>query len=460
MARPYTDTVKSLPRSTPESRGASSAGIRAAVEDLDALGGIHGILVLKGGSVIAESWWQPYSASRPHLLFSVSKSVTSTAVGLAIDEGLFGLDSRVIDLLAEDAPAEPDANLAAMTVRHLLSMTTGHATDTMASLDRAEGTWASAILAEPVPHVPGATFVYNTGATYLLSAIVQKYSGLSLTDYLQPRLFGPLGITSRRWEQSPEGIDTGGFGLRLLPEDVAKFGQLYLQHGLWEGSQLVPAAWIAEATSKLVANGSGADDWQAGYGYQFWQNRDGSYRGDGAFGQFVIVHEKLDAVIVITGGLPDMGAVIDIVFAELVPALESVGAATEVPASFVSPVPAASARDYSQQFYFPTNQLKIATAAIEGDVLTIDEFRIPFGVGAWVHGGSYRVGSEVEPIAASGGWTDDTHFVARLASVETPFVFDVTIHLDGDTVDLRIEQNVSFDPVRSWRLVGGIASGS
>ena len=452
-----------LPRSTPEAAGASSDGIRSTVEALDALGGVHGILVLKGGSVIAETWWEPYSAAMPHLLFSISKSVTSTAIGLAIAEGRFTLDSRVIDLLPEDAPAEvaseeSSANLASMTVRHLLTMTSGHAADTMPSTDRADGTWAAAILAEPVPHAPGTTFVYNTGASYLLSAIVQKHTGLTLTAYLQPRLFAPLGITSARWEQSPEGIDTGGYGLRLLPEDVARFGQLYLQHGAWEGEQVVPADWIAEATSSLVPNHHSAVDWGSGYGYQFWQNRDHSYRGDGAFGQFVIVHERLDAVIVITAGMPDMGAISDAVFEHLVPALGGVGGEAQVPASFITPTPSATARAFSQRFYFPANQLKIATAAIEDSVLVIDEFRIPFGVGTWVHGGSYRVGSEVEPVAASGGWVDDTHFTATLASIETPFVFDVTIHLDGDTVDLRIEQNVSFDPVRSWRLVGGIAS--
>ena len=449
-----------LPRSTPEAQGASSAGIRAAIEALDALGGMHGILVLRHGSVIAESWWQPYAASTPQLLFSISKSVTSTAVGLAIDEGYLTLDSRVVDLLAEHAPAEPDANLAAMTVRHLLTMTTGHAADTMSILDRAEAGWARAILAEPVPHAPGTTFVYNTGATYLLSAIVQKYSGLSLTDYLQPMLFGPMLITSARWETSPEGIDVGGFGLRLLAEDVAKFGQLYLQHGEWNGTQLVPTEWIAEATSAVVPNHHDAIDWGSGYGYQFWQNRDGSYRGDGAFGQFVIVHDALDAVVVITSGTSDMGAIADVVFETLVPALDAAAAPAEIPGALTMPPLTASAREYSQQFYFPTNPLRIRTAGIIGQELAIDDFRIPFASGEWVQGGTLLVGGEVEPVAASGGWVDEATFLVEVRAIETPYVLTIRITLDGDTVDLRIDQNVSFDPVTSWRLVGGISSGS
>lgn len=453
-----------LPRSTPEAQGASSAGIAAAIEALDALGGLHGVLVLRHGSVIAESWWHPYSADLPQLLFSISKSFTSTAVGLAISEGHFTLDNRVTDLLSEDAPADPasdesSANLAAMTVRDLLTMTTGHAADTLSTLGRAEGTWAHALLAQPVPHRPGTTFVYDTGATYLLSAIVQKTTGQTLTDYLRPRLFDPLGIASTRWEQSPEGIDVGGIGLRVLAEDLAAFGQLYLQKGVWNGTQLVPAEWIAEATSAVVPNHHSAIDWGSGYGYQFWQNRDGSYRGDGAFGQFVIVHEKLDAVVIITGGVSDMGAVADVVFESLLPALDAPPTSSEIPALLVTPTPEVTAREYSQQFYFPTNPLKIRTASIVGQVLAIDEFRVPFAAGEWVLGGTLRVGDEIEPVAASGGWVDDTNLLIEVRAIETPYVLTVRITLDGDTVDLRIDQNLSFDPVKSWRLVGGIASG-
>ena len=449
-----------LPRSTPEAQGASSAGIRAAIEALDALGGIHGVLVLRGGSVIAETWWQPYEPQHQQLLFSVSKSVTSTAVGLAIADGLFDLDSRVIDILAEDAPADPDENLAALTVRHLLTMTTGHAAELMESLDRSEGSWVRTMLAEPVQHAPGSVFLYNTGATYLLSAIVQKTTGQTLTQYLEPRLFAPLGITGARWESSPEGIDVGGFGLRILLEDVALFGQLYLQHGQWNGAQLVPAEWIAEATGFRVPSVGEVVHWTSGYGYQFWQNRDGSYRADGAFGQYCIVLDELDAVIALTAGVTDTGMVLDAVFDSLVPALSAGVAAAEIPSTLHTPPPTASARAYSQQYYFPTNPLRIATAGIVDSVLTIDGSSIPFGSGEWATGGSYRIEDVLEPVAASGGWVDDVHFVIELRAIETPYVLTISIELDGDTVDLRIAQNVALGPVPSWRLVGGISSGA
>ena len=465
--------MNALPRTAPEAQGASSAGLDAFVTALDEIGDVHSVMVLKGGSVITESWWAPYAAETPHMMFSLSKSFTSTAVGLAIHEGRLSLDDRVIDLLAEDTPAEPGENLAAMTVRHLLTMTTGHAADTVTGVRAEESGWARVLLAMPVDHVPGTHFVYNTGATYLLSAIVQKVTGERLIDYLEPRLFAPLGIVDAAWEQSPDGINTGGYGLRVLTEDIAKFGQLYLQHGEWEGVQLVPAEWVAEATSALVPNSGESINWQSGYGYQFWQNRDGSYRGDGAFGQFCVVLDDLDAVVVMTGGLSDMKAPLDAVLELAVPALA--GGALDGPAldgpaldgaapaaeprTLVTPTPAASAREFSQDFFFPTNPLKITRMTIADTVLTIDGQEIPFGVGEWVTGGTYKIGNEVEELAASGGWIDDRHFVVDLRALQTPYSYLITLAIEGDTIDLRVEQNVSFAPKHSWRLVGGIASG-
>jgi len=448
--------VNALPRTAPEAQGASSAGLAAFVNALDQLGDVHSVMVLKGGSVIAESWWAPYAAATPHMMFSLSKSFTSTAVGLLISEGKLDLDDRVIDLLAADVPAEPGDNLSLMTVRHLLTMTTGHATDTVARVRRNEPGWARALLALPVEHTPGTHFVYNTGATYLLSAIVQAVTGERLVDYLQPRILEPLGIMDAAWEQSPDGINTGGYGLRVLTEDIARFGQLYLQHGVWEGAQLVPADWVAIATSSVVPSSGESLDWQSGYGYQFWQSHDGSYRGDGAFGQFCVVLEELDAVVVMTAGLWDMRAQLDLVFSHAIPALTGSGAGS-VPA-LVTPTPAASAREFSQEFFFPTNPLKITSMTLADNLLTIDGQQIPFGVGEWVTGGRYKIDKAEEELAASGGWIDDTHFVIELRAVQTPYSYLVHLTIEGDTIDLRIDQNVSFDPKRSWRLVGGIKS--
>src|SRR6185369_8825801 len=170
---------------------------------------------------------------------------------------------------------------------------------------------------------PGTHFLYNSPATYMLSAIVQKTTGQTVNDYLTPRLYEPLGITKPNWVSSPEGINAGAYGLSVRTEDIAKFGQLYLQKGVWKGKQIIPAAWVAEATARQTSNGSSpTSDWDQGYGYQFWQSRHG-FRGDGAFGQYMLVLPEQDAVVAITSGVRDMQQVMDLVWTKLLPAMSS-----------------------------------------------------------------------------------------------------------------------------------------
>src|SRR5260370_32115779 len=158
----------------------------------------------------------------------------------------------------------------------------------------------------------------------MLSAIVQKATGVTVLDSLKPRLFEPLGIERPTWESSPQGVTTGGYGLSIRTEDIARFGQLYLQKGKWNGKQLVPESWVDAATARQTSNGSSPkSDWDQGYGYQFWRSRHGAYRGDGAFGQYCIVLPEQDAVIAITSGVKDMQAVLNLVWDKLLPAMKS-----------------------------------------------------------------------------------------------------------------------------------------
>jgi CubicO group peptidase (beta-lactamase class C family) len=273
-------------------------------------------MVARHGYVVAEGWWSPYQKDDPHMLFSLSKSFTSTGIGLAAAEGRLTIDDPVLPYFPDDAPADPSANLKAMRVRDLLAMSTGHHTDDLQKFSFAGNErLTNAFLALPVAHKPGTHFLYNTPATYMLSAILQKATGTDLMDYLRPRLFEPLGIRNPSWEKSREGITLGGYGLKVTTEDIARFGQLYLRKGRWRGKPLVPATWVAAATARQTSNGSSpTSDWDQGYGYQFWRCRHGAYRGDGAFGQFCIVMPEQDAVVAITSGTRDLQGVLDLVW--------------------------------------------------------------------------------------------------------------------------------------------------
>jgi len=311
-----------LPRATPESQGVSSAGIRGFVEAADAqVDTLHGFVLIRHGKVISEGWWKPQTADTPHVMHSLSKSFTSTAVGLAIAEGKMSVDDLVLKFFPEDAPANPSKNLKSMRVRDLLTMSTGHQTQPNFT---AEQPWVKTFLTHPVDFKPGTHFLYNSAGTYMLSAIVQKVTGQTVLDYLRPRIFEPLGIENPEWMTSPQGISTGGWGLKIRTEDVAKFGLLYLQKGKWNDKQLVPATWVEQATARQMSNGSDpTKDWDQGYGFQFWRCRHGAFRGDGAHGQFCVVMPEQDAVLAITADCRDMQAELNVVWDTLLPAFKA-----------------------------------------------------------------------------------------------------------------------------------------
>jgi len=463
-----------LPRSVPEAQGMSSADLLAFVEALDAAGdaakadGVHSVMVVRRGHVVAEGWWAPYTPDLRHQLYSLSKSFTSTAVGIAVAEGKLRVDDPVLGFFPDEAPAEAAAHLKAMRVADLLRMATGHQTEPpRAPAD----SWVRQFLGHPVPFKPGTHFLYNTAATYMQSAIVQKATGEKLLDYLAPRLFRPLGIEGATWEESPEGISTGGYGLSIRTEDIATFGQLLLRRGTWEGRQLVPAEWIEAATSRQVANGSSpTSDWDQGYGYQFWRCRHGAFRGDGAFGQFCIVLPREDAVVAITSGTRDMQRILDIAWKHLLPAFRPVPlpadeaaharlqdrlAALHVPLPAAAPVPAGLV---GRRFRFDDNPAGVATIAIESGAdggpptLVVNaggtERRMPCGQGRWLSGdavapGMAWPGMPAGPVAVAAGF-DDAAAVLRLCFVETPFVATLRLVPAGEGVTFGGGMNVGF----------------
>lgn len=324
------DLPASLARMSPESQGVSSSTILNFINAANASGlDWHSFMLLKHGNVIAEGWWKPFEPSFWHTLYSLSKSFTSTAIGLLVKEGKVTVEDPVISFFKDELPGPVSGNLAAMKIHHLLTMNTGHGEDTMPKLRESKDTWTKAFLAQPVQYEPGSHFLYNTGATYMLGAIVYKTTGETLEKFLASRLFHPLDIRGYDWEKSPQGLNTAGYGLRIRTEDIARLGQLYLQKGTWEGKEILTEHWVSEATRAQTRSNPGDGDWSQGYGYQFWRCKPGFYRGDGAFGQFCIVMPEQDAVLAITSESWDMQKTMTTVWQHLLPGLQPAAALQE-----------------------------------------------------------------------------------------------------------------------------------
>jgi CubicO group peptidase (beta-lactamase class C family) len=485
-------TAKSLalPRSTPEEQGVSSADVLAFVEAANEIDAMHSFMLVRHGKVIAEGWWTPYDAETPHIFFSLSKSFTSTAVGLAVAEGKLSVDEEVLKFFPDEAPAEPSANLKSMRVRDLLRMQTGHQSELALWRDdpatKSSDTLTKRFLAHPVPFKPGTHFLYNSPATYMQSAIVQKVTGMPVLEYLRSRLFEPLGYDNPSWIASPQGVSVGAFGLMGRTEDIAKFGQLYLQKGNWNGKQLIPAAWVTEATSLQTSNGSSPkSDWDQGYGYQFWRSRHNSFRGDGAFGQYCLVLPDQDAVVAITSGVRDMQRVMNLVWDKLLPAMKPkalaadaeshrnlqtklTGLTMRVPVG--KPTVALAEEISGQWFEFPENDRSIQAISLDikpnSQTLVVrtagGESRTPIGAGTWsknpqgfANGLEKFLSVPAQPvIAASGAWTSDDVFTVKLVPYQTPFYSTLSLRFDGDRLLFDSEHNVAFGPTKLPQLIG------
>jgi CubicO group peptidase (beta-lactamase class C family) len=475
-----------LPRSRPEAQGVSSAAILAFLDGIELdVKDLHGFMLLRHGSVIAEGWWRPYGPGFQHMLFSLSKSFTSTAVGFAVAEGRLSVDDTVVSIFPDDAPRKISDNLASMKVRHLLTMTTGHDKDvTDATLKRRDFRAEKAFLALPVEHAPGTRFVYNTAATYMLSAIVQKRTGQTLVDYLTPRFFEPLGIQDARWDSYPNGVNLGGFGLNVRTEDVARLGLLYVNRGLWDGKRILPEAWIAEATARQVPNGDApASDWSQGYGYQFWRCQPrGVYRGDGAFGQYCIVMPEQDAVVAITSGLGDMQLPLTRLWERLLPGMHAGllpvdGAAADAlgrrleglhydPPAGRGPSPLAVGVS-GVEYTFGKNVQKLTGArfdfAPDSGTLSLRYGRrrtvLALGYGTWREGTMLLPAAHIpvleeHPVTASGAWTADDTFVVTIRQILTPFTYTITNRFAEGELLCDTELNVSFGPTKLPRIRG------
>lgn len=286
-----------LSRAAPSSLGVDADAIVAFLDAVEAAElDLHALMLHRNGHVVAEAWRWPYRADRPRNLHSVAKSFTACAIGLALEEGRFRLDDKVVSFFPKALPEVVGDWLAAMTIEDLLTMRVGHAGETSGAQWRALGTsWTEAFFRIPIVEQPGAGFLYTSAASYMLSAILSRATGETLHDYLKPRLLEPLGITGESWDIGPDGINPGGNGLVAKTADLLKLGILHAQNGLWEGKRLLPQAWVANATRAHVESGR--------YGYHWWTRPDGTYSAIGKFVQMAVVFPAHGATLAVTGAM-------------------------------------------------------------------------------------------------------------------------------------------------------------
>jgi CubicO group peptidase (beta-lactamase class C family) len=472
--------ITSLPRSIPEAEGVSSQGI---IDFLDAAAKssheFHSMMFLRHGKVIAEGWWNPYKPELRHTLYSTSKSFTATAVGFAVSEKRLSVNDKVISFFPDALPDTVSPFLSEMKVRDLLSMSAGLDPDPTFTTVVNDTNWVKAFLKKHVVHEPGTKFLYNTLAPYMLSAIVQKVTGEKVIDFLKPRLFEPLAIEGMDWEVDPRGINTGGWGLRLKTEDMAKFGQLFLQKGKWNGNQVLPAAWIDEATSLKIYQAPDApqskkdsSDWMQGYCYQMWRCRHNCFRADGAYGQYIIVMPDQDAVIAITAETGDMQDELNLIWEYLLPSIKT-GTLPENKAlaaslkqklsSLALPLPAAKSNSslaagisgktyafgtngkHTITFQFPDNSCKVSM------MIDTARYNFSFGSGQWITGETTLHGPNLllqakahfkglppSKVAGSYTWKDENTLELVLRFIESPHTETINCVFEKNTVSVAI----------------------
>lgn len=311
--------------------------LNSFVKSLFGLEYVNGLVVKRRGEIIAEQYRHLCGPADRHQLFSLSKSFTSTAFGIAAGEGLISLDDKVASFFPEYLSGKVSERMRSVTMRDLLTMSSGHRVCAIFG-DRYnrlgdgrhfdnDRPWAQNILEDELKYEPGSVFVYNTGATYMVSAALRRVTGCGILEYLKPRFFRPLGISGDLvWDRDPEGIEQGGWGFNLSVREIAAAAEVWLNYGIGPGGvRLIPEDYMRLATSKQISNGdpSSPSDWSQGYGFQFWMCRHGYFRADGASGQLAVMMPEFDTVVAVTAAIADMQKELDIIWDELVPALRA-----------------------------------------------------------------------------------------------------------------------------------------
>ncbi|MCJ7834671.1 beta-lactamase family protein [Cuneatibacter sp. NSJ-177] len=483
---------------------ASLAELYRKLEDPEL--GLHSFLVYKNGGIAAEAYWEPYRRELGHTLFSASKTYTGLAVGFAVEEGVLSLDQSVVSFFQDRLPAKTCENMEKMTVRHLLTMSTGFAADPHDFnwprpddvLARSPGCfheekilddidWVRNFFHHYVAYEPGTEFVYCTHGTYMLSVIVQLATGRTILEYLEEKLFGPLGITGATWELDPKGYDVGGWGLMVKTEDLLKTGIFLMQKGRWKDRQLLSEDWVNRATTVQIPMHSKANPDMAGYGYQIWvDSRENAFSLRGACGQICTVFPELGAVVVYTAGAngPERQAIENLVWEVLVPGMkessEALGKTGMVQgealweeerkriSGFRIPVPAGRPSGAEERLAYSGRRYRLGDNRLNWNALTFhfseegkDSFTLesregvftaPIGFDCWAEGETSVKTKDTdtdisilfEKVAASGAWKEDGSYCLKLCFEETSYINTLRIRFVGNGIFVEHTRNCSF----------------
>ncbi len=467
-AMPFDD---GLTRSSPDEAGIDSRIVLNFIDSVFAKElDLHSFMLYRHGNVVAEGWSWPYQSHRPHMMHSLTKSVTACGVGMALDEGYFSLNDKVVSFFDEELPADVGSKLESMTIRDLLTMQSGHDKSVSGSVFRqVETSWVSEFFKIPVVYDPGTHFLYSSALSFMLSAIITKTTGERLRDYLEPRLFSPLGISDLTWDSSPNGINSGGNGLSWTTADTLKLGIVHLRMGDWGGRQLIPRRWVEEATRSQVSDEQ--------YGYHWWQNNSvNAYYAHGAFGQFSIVFPKYDAVLALTAGVQD-DSLLDLVWQHFPAAFgdttsqRNEGANGELRNRTdnlrLLPEPHYTTSPLAQQLSGRTyviepnddNVSKVRLVFSDGNLdfwLSDDrgDHRVIVGISDWIESTTSMTGNKLHhqyqsndmKVVANGRWWDEQTLEMTWQFVETAWVDHVVCRFYNDRISIDRRVNANYAP--------------
>lgn len=484
-----------LARSTPIAEKVSAKAISEMLQEAEETNvTLNSLMIIRHGKVVAEGCYAPYSDCIERSLHSATKSFAATAIGLLIDEGRLSLEDKVLSFFPEDAPDCPSSNLKQMNLWHLLTMTCGHD-----SVPARKGTdnYVKRFLEHPVPYAPGTHFQYNSMASYMLTAIVRKVSGLNMTRYLRPRIFEPLGIYDVYCDTCPMGIEYGGGGMFARTEDLAKLALLYLNKGIWNGKRLLSEKWVEQFTKTQFrdswshSNPTLKPDWYCGYGFQNWRcTQKNAYRFDGSFGQLAVVLEDYDAVLVTTASEARPERILALFWKYMIPAFDRETTEEEwdelqmrlkklkLPWPEAMPVSEKAWKisgkdivmDDNRESFVTTKRqsLAFADAGIEAGRTGIGKIRLVFddeskcrlqytedqrehelflGLKDKMEEGILKSVWGDYPVLSTGRWLDPDRFEARILTITADYCTILTFDFSGEGVTLQFGET-PYDPVK------------